>query len=333
MRAGMTVQEVVLDFLAYANIFGFTLGGADEGEDEAEIVRAVAAVNQSIQIIYRDGPLSLKYAERSSYVNPPAQLILATTQGAKLSTFPGNFSAWMRGCSIMIEGDVMLNRIEDITHDASGDVTTFTLLRAYTGASGAHTATVYGDSFLLDADVAAVLEPVTLAPNNRLRPAQSKTDFMASYYWSCPISGRWCGYVPWYTTWSKVTGTPQEFRVEQKADSGRVGGSLYLSLNPMPTVAGTVNYDVYRTPILITRDDLEEEGGNDPEAVIEALTPDMIESYLLPIGRWKFVAAHPNVQNKETRSALKNEYDEAYMRLKSGSSLNPQQTTTRARYI
>lgn len=329
----MTVQEVVLEVLRLANIYGFTLEGANGGEDEGEIVGAVGVVNQSIQLIYRDGPLALKYAERSSYINVPTTITLNLTQGQKTATKTGNFAAWMRGCSLLIDGDTMLNRIADASYVTSGDTTTFTLLRAYTGATGIHNATVYADSFLLDVDVAAVLEPVTIAPNNRLRPAQSKADFMASHYWSCPISGRSCCFVPFYTTWSKVVGVPQEFRVEQQYDSARVGGSMYLSLNPMPTVAGTVNYDVYRTPVLISRDDLDEEGGDDPEIDVKAIPPDMVESYLLPFARWKYVASHPNIQNRELRGSLKTEYDEAYMRLKNASSLNPQQAVTRARYI
>ena len=225
----MTVQEVVLDLLRYANIYGFELGGANNGEDEGEIVGAVGAVNQSIQLLYRDGPQALKYAERSSYVNVPTPIALNLTQGQKTATKTGNFLAWMRGCSLLIDGDTMLNRIADASYVAIGDpISTFTLLRAYTGATGIHNATVYADSFLMDVDVAAVLEPVTIAPNNRLRPAQTKADFMASHYWSCPISGRSCCYVPFYTTWSKVVGVPQEFRVEQQDDSARVGGSMYL---------------------------------------------------------------------------------------------------------
>ena len=86
-------------------------------------------------------------------------------------------------------------------------------------------------------------------------------------------------------------------------------------------------------PVLITRDDLDEEGGDDPEIDVKAVPPDMVESYLLPFARWKYVAAHPNVQNREVRGSLKTEYDEAYMRLKNASSLNPQQAVTRARYI
>jgi hypothetical protein len=332
----MTVQEIVLDLLAYANIYGFSLGGADNGEDESEIVRAVGAVNQSIQIIYRDGPESLKYGSRSAYINPTTNITLTTTQGQKTATMVGQFAEWMRGCSALIGGEQMLNRIVDITYngnDAPAPTSTFTFLRALTGASGTPQATIYGDCFLMDADVAAVLEPVTLARTWRLRPAQSKVDFLSTYYWSCPISGRRCCYYPFYTLWEKVTGVPQEFRVEALQDSARTGTSIYLSINPMPLAPANLTFEVYRKPILITRADLDEQGGDDPEAEVKALDPDMVESYLLPIARWKYVAAHPNVQNREVRGSLKTVYDEAYMRLKNGASLNPQQTLTRARYI
>jgi hypothetical protein len=326
----MTVQEVVLDSLAYANVFGFELGGADE--DEGEVVKAIAGVNQAIEIIYRDGPLSLKYDARSAYLNAPTAITLTFTQGAKTATMTGNFVPWMRGCSIMVDGDGVLNRIVDIVFAAG--TSTFTFLRAYTGVTGSHAGTVYADCVLLDSDVVNVIEPVTLAPNCRLRPAQSKADFTATRYWSGWVGPNGQGYVPFFTTWEKIVGTPQEYRVEQRMDTANVGGSLYLGLNPMPTVAGNVNFDVYRKPVLIDRDaDLDEDGGDDPAVPIKALPADMIESYLLPIARWKYVAAHPNVQNREVRGSLKSEYDEAILRLRTGESLNPQINMTRARYL
>jgi hypothetical protein len=332
----MTVQEVVLDLLAYANIYGFEQGGIDKGEDEGEVIRGIAAVNQSLELIYRDGPESLKYDSRASFINLPTPITLNLTYGLKTATKTGNFAAWMRGCSVMIDGDAILNRIKDISYAATGDLSTFTLLRAYTGATAAHIGTVYADSLLMDDDVVAVIEPVTLAPNTRLHPAQTKGQFMGSQYWRIIGGSRnaWCYILPWYTTWEKITGVPQQYRVEQMSDTAFVGGgSLYLGLNPMPTQVGNVNYDVYRKPVQITRAMLDEQGGNDPMASFGAMPSDMIESFLLPIARWRYVAAHPNVQNRELRASLKSEYDEATMRLRNGASLTPQLNTVRARYL
>jgi hypothetical protein len=95
----------------------------------------------------------------------------------------------------------------------------------------------------------------------------------------------------------------------------------------MPIVKGNFTFDVYRKPVLVSRADLDEQGGNDPAKEVQALEPDLIESYLLPFARWKYVAAHPNVQNREVRGSLKTEYDETFMRLKNGMSVTPQQTT------
>jgi hypothetical protein len=333
----MTVQEVVLDLLSYANIYGFELGGTDKGEDEGEVVKGVAAVNQSLELIFLDGPESLKYDSRSSFLNVPTTITLNLTQGQNTATMLGNFAPWMRGCSVRIDGDAILNRIKDAVFDnqVPGE-TIFTLLRAYTGATGAHTGTVYSDSLLLDADVMAVLEPVTLAPNTRLHPAQTKGEFMGSQYWRVLGGSRnaWCYILPWYTTWEKTAGVPQQYRVEQMQDTARKGGgSLYLGLNPMPTQLGNVNYDIYRKPVPIDRTMMNEEGGNDPAIDIPCLPPDMIESFLLPFARWKYVSAHPNVQNREIRASLKSEYDEAVQRLRNGASLTPQLNITRARYL
>lgn len=327
----MTVQEVVLDLLSYANVYGFDLGGVDE--DETEIVRAVAAVNHALQDIYRDGPQSLKYDSRSSFIHAPTSISLAFTQGGKTATMNADFSAWMRGCSILVDGDSVLNRIIDIT-ETSG-TSTFTLQRAYLGTTGTHAGLVYGDAFLMDADVVAVIEPVWLSPDNvRLRPAQTKTDFMHSNYswWTCPRSGRYCCYIPFYTTWEKVTGVPTTYRVEQRSDSAITGGgSIYLGLNPMPTVVGNVSYDVYRKPVLISRDDLAEDGGDDPEVAIAAIPDDMVESVLLPIARWKYVASHPEAKIGEKNATLKTANDDAVNSLKSEGS--PQINASRARYL
>src|SRR5215471_2011892 len=327
----MTVQEVVLECLAYAGVYGFTLGGVDE--DEAEIVRAVAAVNNAIQTIYNDGPISLKYDSRSSYFNPPTNLTLALTQGGKTAVLTGNFPAWMRGCSVNIAGDAILNRITDITFDSGSNSSTFKLLRAYTGLAGNQQCTVYGDCALLDSDVAQVFEPVTLAPNTRLIPAQSKERFMRMNYWYCPVTGRRCNFIPFYTVWEKVQGVPQNYRVERRLDSAALGGSLYLSLNPMPTWGCNVSYDVYRKPDLISRDMLDEEGGDDPEVEFSMLPPEMIESYLLPIARWKFVCSHPEVKITEARPTLEPDYQEAMARLKQGMSIEPQINRVRVTYI
>lgn len=325
----MTVQEVVLDLLSYANVYGFELGGVPE--DETEIVRAVAGVNHALQDIYRDGPSSLKYDSRSSFVNAPTTITLACTLGGKTATKAGSFAEWMRGCSVMIEGDSILNRIVDITTVGGNSV--FSLQRAYLGATGSHSGLVYGDCFLMDSDVVAVIEPVCLSPDNiRLWPAQTKADFMRTRYWSCPVSGRYCCYIPFYTTWEKVTGVPTTYRVEQRSDSAIVGGgSIYLGLNAMPTVVGNVSYDVYRKPALISRDDLAESGGDDPDVAIAAIPEDMVESILLPIARFKYTAAHPEAKVGEKNTTLKVAYDEAVASLKGEGS--PQINANRARYI
>lgn len=339
----MTVQEVVLDLLAYAGVYGFKLEGSADNtaEDEGELVRAIAAVNQTIQLLYRYGPQSFKYASRSSYINPVATITVTTTSGAKTASLgASNFPEWMRGCSIMIDGDTVLNRINDYSSDDNVHLTnTANLLRAYLGTSGSHTATVYADTYLVDSDVAAILEPVSLAPNTRLWPAQTKGQFLSGSYnwpvrwWKGALDGRHCCYVPWYTTWEKTIGAPQTFRVEEKIDGARTGGSIYLSVNPMPTAAGNITYDVALRPTQITRNDLKEDGSDDPNVAFECISPDLLELYLLPIARWKYVAAHPALKNREGRQPLKAEYDEAYLNLRHGSTLSPSVKTTKAKYI
>lgn len=340
----MTVQEVVLDLLGYAGVYGFKLEGSadNSAEDETELVRAIAAVNQAIQLLYRYGPQSFKYSTRSSYINAPTQVTWTFTQGAKTATFVGTVPEWMRGCSIQVDGDTVLNRIVDKTVDPNAvpaPTTTVTLLRAYLGTTGSHTGTVYGDAYLVDSDVAAVLEPVSLAPNTRLWPAQTKGQFLSGNYswpvrwWKGALDGRHCCYVPWYTTWEKTIGTPQTFRVEEKLDSAQTGGSIYLAVNPMPTAIGNITYDVALRPTQITREDLAEDGADDPNVAFACISPDLLELYLLTIARWKYIAAHPALKNREGRQTLKSEYDEAYLNIRHGSTLSPQVKTTKAKYI
>jgi hypothetical protein len=334
----VTIQEIALDLLQYAGVYGFTLppnSDALPAEDETEVVRAITAMNAAMEILFRDGPVAIKYASRSVYLNPPTQITLNLTQGSPTATTTG-FVAWMRGCSLQIAGDSMINRFQDAVYQSSIGSWAITLLRAYTGSSGGQLATVYADSALLDADVSAVQEPVEIPPDIRLRPSTSKSDFLTSLffthrYWPPRYMTQ---YVSFFTLWEKTFGVPQTYRVEQQLDSARVGGSLYISLNPIPTGAAmNLTFDVMRKPVIIDRSGLAEDGGNDPGLQLTQIPAEMVESYYMPIARWYYVSTHPSLKNRETRGTLKAHYDEALLRLRSGQALTPQVNPVHVRYL
>lgn len=325
-----THQKAVLNLLSYVGIYGFTEAqnvNEVEGEDDTDIDWAIGALNAGLQEFYRKGPKAIKHGNRSTYLNPPTDITLTIAAG--VVTTASQAPAWMIGCSVRIEGDETLNRITAIS------ATGLTLFATYLGPDGAHTATVYADAIKLSSTVAAILDPVQVYGSHRLRPADGRSDFEhlggnGSYRYIDDVLGYGAGVnFPAFALSRKQTGAPQVYLVEQAMGSL---GSLYLNLNPMPTKADNLVYDVYLRPEKVERDvSIDEEGGDDPEIEFSSVPDDMIDSILLPIARW-FFFQHPNLKNTEMRRAIDTGRQEALLSL-SNNTFNPKVAPVRVRYL
>jgi len=321
----MTHQDAVLDLLKYVGIYGFAPTSSSEevgGEDDADINMAVASVNFALQEFYRRGPKALKEGHLAAYLNAPTTITLTTVSESIAAT--GTTQAWMKGCSVLIDGDPGLNKIIEIVGS------NVTLLAPYHGASGAHGALVYADAVKLPVNVSTVLDPVEIPGSHRLRPCAGRVDFElmggnGSVCYLVDMGGYGSGaFYPMLNS-NKQTGAPRVWLIEQD----RVGG-LYLGLNPMPTKASNILYDAYLKPEVVIRADLNETGGADPGVAFTSIPADTVESVLLPIARAHFFQ-HPSLKNNEMRPTIKEERMDAISTLQTG--LGNKVVPVRVRYL
>lgn len=316
----MTGQEVVLDLLRNIGVTGFTAVENDQalnrpGLDSDDLRRALSAINSGLQIIQRFGPQSLKQGERAAFFRDPgavAILVLVTNgQSATLSATP---PSWMLGCSILIDGDADVNRINDITGS------NISLLRGYRGPGGVVGAVVYADCVLLNPEVGAVLEPVYgsqsangIANNQRLRPAADLNEFTR---WQ-----REQGIA------SRQIGIPNRYLVERRRN-----GDLFLRITPMPGSSFNATFEAKLRAEHVTDAIVNITGGSDPGYEFTSLHRDEVDSVLLPISRWKFFT-HPALKNAESRGAVKAEYDEVMISLRNGTTFEVSVKGERTLYI
>jgi hypothetical protein len=313
---------MVLDLLRNIGVTGFTAPENDQalnqpGLDDDDVRRALSAINAGLQTIQKYGPQSLRFGERATYFEAATPIHLSVALNSRAGTASTTPPAWMLGCSILIEGDADLNRIEGITGDD------FAFLRGYRGVTNANRlATVYGDAALLDEDIGAVLPPVAGFPNLQLREARSLSEFENyTKRWVPGTEGAAEG------TNSRQPGTPAYYYVERRRD----GGQLMIRVTPMPAVSFNCTFQAKIRAEHIDEDIVDTAAGVDPGYEFQSLHRDDIDTLLLPIARWHFFT-HPALKNAETRQTVKAAYDEVMVNLKNGAAFEVSVSKTRARY-
>lgn len=329
----MTAQEIVLDLLRYIGVTGFTPVDNSQalnrpGLDDDDIRRAVAAVNSALQTIQKWGPQDMKQGRRSATYEAPTQI--AVTIDAVLSPKTGTVATapppWMLGCSINLDGDKDLNRIDGI------DGVTLHFLRGYLGSSGVINGTVYSDTALLDADVQAVLEPCHGTGRLRLYPSDGIDDFERlrnrAWLWYSKYGGGSGGYIGTLQSITTAIGIPARYL------AGRArNGTPFLRIAPMPAAVFEATFVAKLRAERITRAlALDESGVTDPDYIFKSLHADEVEGVLLPIARWRFFA-HPALKNAESSARVQREYDEVMVMLKSGTTLEAAEHKNKATYI
>lgn len=321
----MTAAEVLLDLLSYVGIKSFRASSNSNalnrpGISQSDINAGIAAINGALQEINEKGPQSFKYDRRSAFLYGPTAVVLNVTHGLG-GTFVSGQQSWMLGCSILVAGDPYLNEIIGFNGSA------VSLQRGFTGATSTDvSATVYCDASLLESDVSAVVEPVEIPPNRRLRQAQSRAAFDRFAYQS--NSGSAQGYA---TSTSKTTGTPILYLVDSRYDLASNYLPLYLRVNPMPSAPISVVFSVERkcerVDAAIYSDD-----DSDPGYEFTSVPADWVERILLPIARQKFTS-HPAFKNATAKQSIANEYKDIILSLQQGEAFNHSRGATRALYL
>ncbi len=329
----MTAQEMILDLLRYIGVTGFAAVANSQalnrpGLDTDDTNRAIAAVNSGLQTIQKWGPQDLKQGRRSAlYPAPVTVNVTIDVSNPRQAIGQVNIPASHLGCSIMIEGDKDLNRVDGING------MTYTLLRAYLGTTTTNIVrtTIYFDTALLDMDVQSVLEPVFGSGLIRLYPSANIDEFERlrnrAWLWYSRFGGSSGGYIGTLQSITTAIGIPARYLVGRARN-----GTPFLRVAPMPAAAFEATFAAKLRAEHITVAVLNLSGGADPNYIFTSLHQDEIEGVLLPIARWRFFT-HPALKNAEIRASVREEYEEVMFMLKSGKTLESSVQRTRATYI
>jgi hypothetical protein len=112
------------------------------------------AMNGALQELYGNASPWVRFDDRGVLINAPTTVTLAVTQGSTAATVTG-WADWMAGCSIIISGSAIDNRIRNDSANA-------VLKYPCDVATGNVSATVYHDCITLDTDLMEVVKPVRL---------------------------------------------------------------------------------------------------------------------------------------------------------------------------
>lgn len=233
------------------------------------------------QILYR-GPLG-------GQLSAPASISVAVTNGSQTFTTGG---AVVDGSTIVIDGDATFNQV----HNEAG---TKLLLYPYQGATGTQSATIYGDSILLDSSVGKVIGNVYLGDIRRLTKAVNRADLF-NIIRQFPDYGRLFRA----TSMKPTIGVPSKYFVEAVLITGGATGQasqLRLRVNPLPQQVYPIRYDAKFHPPRLTVADL----GTDsvPSTKTMVVPEDQHESLLLPLFLLKW-AASPWFKNEEMKKSI-----------------------------
>lgn len=257
--------------------------GAEEAADAdtQTLDDILKAINSGLQKIRESGEDIFGEEEASDYINPPTQVTgLQLTRGSKSIVGGAGFATWMHGCTVVLAGDMLQNRLQQTGLNA------WALYKPYMGSSASGIAgTVYADAINLEPACVDIRAPVMLAGEWELIPGTGQQDMMAgNAYWSND-HGRRVSSRPWPLDLKKDVGTPEMYFGERSAlYTGRVCTRMLLDRLP----ASDFRVD-FRTKFVAPR-------VASLEDTIQYLVPhEYNESVLIPMVRIEFADVNEHV--------------------------------------
>lgn len=181
---------------------------------------------------------------------PAATVSAAVTSGEHEITFP-NGEEPDDGCTISLGGDNSLNEVrESPTEDG-----TYLLLHPYTGASGTVSATLYGDSVLLEQSVDRVLSGSIAHERRPLAVATSRDEWMR---WMIQSFGRrdYGIYSAGRIDAQRQTGIPRAVWIDAQLDENDSRTRYRARCAPMPDNTYRATLEALIAPRAATEDDL-----------------------------------------------------------------------------
>lgn len=258
----MTLQQLALRLLKHIGVTSL------DAEDDANAINqrglvagdlddVAVAITAALQEITGEGPSALSEQRVAGVLRGPQVVELGVTQfTTNVGSFP-DFDSRMIGCTVRLAGDEQDNEIVSETE----------LLRPYMGVSGAVSATVYGDAFLLPSTVKNIMDPVNIPGLPDLSGVTTREEFEFANtedYRSHQRSNDHSRY-----TAPKSSGRPCIWYCEPRLSAT---GSLdfLLRITPMPDQAYSITFRAKKKPPTITGANIAD-GGTYPDKVTVAL--------------------------------------------------------------
>lgn len=251
-----------------------------------EAQELVDALNSALQSFYRIAPNRYKKREYSYYLPTPRTIEVDVRNGSKLildglHTEDGfailtedeealepegidNVSGEHMGASIRIDGDANWNRV----------AATNTLLDAYQGEDGVHSATIYADNIILSGvDIEAVNTDPVLSTGDRLlydSTAQNPLSDLSTYRRN---------FSNFKDRNTRQLGQPERYCVAHigSSDDSVIQAQGILLLDPLPVLAYNLRFEATHRPRRYGMDSLLAASSLIP------VSDDLIESILYPI--------------------------------------------------
>lgn len=245
-------------------------------------------LNATMQDIYRAAQVLFR-GPVGALLSAPAVISVSVTGGLQAFTTGATI---VDGSTIVIDGDATFNQ----AHSEGGALT---LLYPYQGTTGAHNATVYGDSIVLDAAVGKVIGNVFLGNIVKLAKAVNRTALFTTHR-RYPDYSRMIGN----TAMRPTVGVPSKYFVEPVLTTGgaNYASQLRLRVNPLPQQSYPIRFDVKFHPARLAVADLGTDGAASTRTLI--VPEDQHESLLRPLFLLRWTAS-PWFKNEEEKKSIK----------------------------
>ena len=200
------------------------------------------AINSGLQEMFGEGSPFIRYAEQGDLLYAPTTVTISVTNGARGSTITSGYAAWMDGCSIVIEGSDVTNKL---TATSSPN-----LKFPYNGTTGSKSAVVYCDCISVPASVMEVCDPVK--SNNRVLAAVVSSGMSLNR-----DANNDYGFTGLYRQQPEpqpigtTAGQPIAYAVEHYNDDDIEAPVIRLKIIPAPSEAGTIEFRAKLAPPVV----------------------------------------------------------------------------------
>jgi hypothetical protein len=304
----LTVQQLILAALLHADKRSLAeVDPATTSPDQRGYrADALQRLNAALQEMHGEGPAHVSKDEYDAKLRAGVAVTIAVTQDSKTTGTITTHASWMNGCTIRISGDSIDNQIVSY----SGGVGA--LMHPHPGATGAVSATVYGDAIALPSNTVEVLPEPWLKGVRQLHPAANLSEFFATGvryrltdYEIEGISGNEFAVL-------REVDVPHTYWVQTRflGNGTAANGEKYLRVNPLPDADYVVQMQLRYGPVAVTDADISAGAPyTDPNKIIE-LPIGWHERVLLPILEYQYLTS-PFFQNDSARADIKERYYKA----------------------